>query len=244
MADAAKRPNRARRWSGRVAVVLFSLFPLGVLAGLLSPGVIGLQTTAETVAEVAAGETPPLDFSGLGLKRSPLLVPRDFSAGFVPELLDLDQLFRDTEFRVDPSGERLARLLAFPRSHGDAIVLDDVDGYPLDLLFDDALVGDTIASIPDGLSDAFGLGPIGSSVPLGNRVRFDDFPGGCFGPRRRGDPRAVHRLPARARPLRARPSPASAGRTPLGRLRTRGARRLANPAPASGRRPGYFQPIG
>ena len=57
-------------------------------------------------------------------------------------------------------------------------MLDDVDGYPLDLLFDDALVGDTIASIPDGLGDAFGLGPIGSSVPLGNRVRFDDFPGG------------------------------------------------------------------
>jgi len=180
MADAAKRPNRARRWPGRVAVVLFSLFPLGVLAGLLSPGVIGLQT-AETVAELAAGETPPLDFDTSKFGRSPLLVPRDFSAGFIPELLDLDQLFRDTEFRVDPSGERLARLLAFPRSHGDAIVLDDVDGHPLDLLFDDALVGDTIASIPDGLSDAFGLGPIGSSVPLGNRVRFDDFPGGGSG---------------------------------------------------------------
>jgi len=177
MADAAKRPNRARRWQGRIAVVLFSLFPLGVLAGLLSPGVIGLQI-AQSSAEIAAGETPPLDFKGVNLGRSPLLVPRDFSAGFIPELLDLDQLFRATEFRVDPSGERLARLLAFPRSHGDAIVLDDVDGYPLDLLFDDALVGDTIASIPDGLTDAFGLGPIGSSVPLGNRVRFDDFPGG------------------------------------------------------------------
>jgi hypothetical protein len=140
-------------------VVLFTLFPLGVLAGLLSPGVIGLQTT-QTAAEIAAGAQPPLDFDNSSLSRSPLLVPRDFSAGFIPELLDLDQLFRDTEFRVDPSGDRLARLLAFPRSHGDAIVLDDVDGYPLDLLFDDALVGDTIASIPDGLSDASGLWPI------------------------------------------------------------------------------------
>ena len=130
-----------------------------------------------TVAEFAVGETPPLDFDASKLGRSPLLVPRDFSAGFIPELLDLDQLFRDTEFRVDPSGERLARLLAFPRSHGDAIVLDDVDGYPLDLLFDDALVADSIASVPDGLTDAFGLGPIGGSIPLGNRVRFDDFPG-------------------------------------------------------------------
>lgn len=181
MADAANRPNRARRWQGRIAVVLFSLFPLGVLAGLLSPGVIGLQTIAETVAAVAAEETPPLRFDGMDLGRKPLLVPRDFSAGFIPELLDLGQLFRDTAFRVDPSGERLARLLAFPRSHGDAIVLDEVDGYPLDLLFDDALVGDTIASIPDGLGDAFGLGPIGSSTPLGNRVRFDDFPGGSSG---------------------------------------------------------------
>jgi hypothetical protein len=180
MANAEKRPNRARRWPGRVAGVVFALFPLGVLAGLLSPGVIGLQVAAQTApdAEIAAEGTPALDFSGANLGRTPLLVPRDFSAGFIPELLDLDQLFRDTEFRADPSGERLARLLAFPRSHGDAIVLDDVDGYPLDLLFDDALVADTIASIPDGLGDAFGLGPIGGSVPLGNRVRFDDFPGG------------------------------------------------------------------
>jgi hypothetical protein len=185
MAEAAKRPNRARRWQGRIAVVLFSLFPLAVLAGLLSPGVIALQTTAEAIAQNAS-PTPPLDFQGVDLDRSPLLVPRDFSAGFIPELLDLDQLFLDTAFRVDPSGERLARLLSFPRSHGDAIVLDDADGPPLDMLFDDALVGDTIASVPDGLPDAFGLGPIGGSVPLGNRVRFDDFPiggpGGSGGP--------------------------------------------------------------
>ena len=180
MAEAAKRAKRARRWQGRIAVVLFSLFPLAVLAGLLSPGVIGLQTSAE----VAAAQTAPpgsLDFSTLNLNRSPLLVPRDFSAGFIPELLDLDQLFLDTAFRVDPSGERLARLLAFPRSYGDAIVLDDIDGTPLDLLFDDALVADEIASVPDGLPDAFGLGPIGSSVPMGNRVRFDDFPSGSPG---------------------------------------------------------------
>ncbi len=180
MADAARRPKRARRWHARIAVVLFSLFPLGVLAGLLSPGVIALQI-AQMTETVAADETTPLDYENVNLGRSPLLVPRDFSAGFIPELLDLDQLFQDTDFQVDPSGERLARLLAFPRSHGDAIVLDDVDGYPLDLLFDDALVGDTIASIPDGLGDAFGLGPIGGSVPLGNRVRFDDFPGGDTG---------------------------------------------------------------
>ena len=179
MAEAAKRPKRARarKWQGRIAVVVFTLFPLGVLAGLLSPGVIEIQLAkvAEAVApEEASG---PLDFQGVDFGRSPLLVPRDFSAGFTPELLDLDQLFKDTEVDLDSSGERLARLLAFPRSHGDAIVLDDVDGYPLDLLFDDALIGDTIASIPDNLSDAFGLGAIGSPNPLGNRVRFDDFPG-------------------------------------------------------------------
>jgi hypothetical protein len=182
MADAAKRPNRARKWQGRIAVVLFSLFPLAVLAGLLSPGVIALQTvtgsaTAESAGPAAAAGA--LDFRGVNLNRSPLLVPRDFSAGFIPELLDLDQLFLDTAFRVDPSGERLARLLAFPRSYGDAIVIDDADATPLDMLFDDALVGDTIAAVPDGLPDAFGLGPIGGSVPLGNRVRFDDFPSGA-----------------------------------------------------------------
>jgi hypothetical protein len=178
MAEAAKRSTRARarKWQGRIAVVLFTLFPLGVLAGLLSPGVIAVQL--QQVAEaVSPEEAPPLHFEGVGLGRSPLLVPRDFSAGFIPELLDLDQLFRDTEVDLDAAGERLARLLAFPRSHGDAIVLDDVDGYPLDLLFDDALIGDTIASIPGDVGDAFGLGAIGSPNPLGNRVRFDDFPG-------------------------------------------------------------------
>jgi hypothetical protein len=179
MAEAAKRPKRARarKWQGRIAVVLFTLFPLGVLAGLISPGVIAVQL--EKVAEaVAPEEAPQLDFQGVSLGHSPLLVPRDFSAGFTPELLDLDQLFRDTEVDLDTSGERLARLLAFPRSHGDAIVVDDENISPLDLLFDDALVGDTIAQIPADLGNAFGLGPIGSPNPLGNRVRFDDFPGG------------------------------------------------------------------
>ena len=166
----------------------------------------------------------------MNLGRSPLLVPRDFSAGFIPELLDLDQLFRDTEFRVDPSGERLARLLAFPRSHGDAIVLDDVDGYPLDLLFDDALVGDTIASVPDGLPDAFGLGPIGSSVPLGNRVRFDDFPGG--GPGRRSSGGGAIPEPATGVLL-------ALGLGALGIRRRARLRRLASRSAAR-----YFQPIG
>jgi len=54
MADAARPPKRARRWHARIAVVLFSLFPLGVLAGLLSPGVISLQT-AQTAEAVTAG---------------------------------------------------------------------------------------------------------------------------------------------------------------------------------------------
>jgi hypothetical protein len=182
MAEAAKRPKRARarKWQGRIAVVLFTLFPLGVLAGLLSPGVIAVQI--KQLAEAVAPEEPPqLDFQGVNLGHSPLLVPRDFSAGFTPELLDLDQLFRDTEVDLDTSGERLARLLAFPRSHGDAIVVDDMNGSPLELLFDDALVADTIAQIPADLGDAFGLGAIGSPNPLGNRVRFDDFPGGGKG---------------------------------------------------------------
>jgi hypothetical protein len=177
MAKAAKRPKRARRWQGRIAVVVFSLFPMAVLAGLLSPGVISLQVATQVAAQ-SPDAGAPLDFQGVDISHPPLLVPRDFSAGFIPELLDLDQLFRDTAFKVDPSGERLARLLAFPRSHGDAIVIDDSDGTPLDMLFDDALVADTIPAVTDALPDAFGLGPIGGSVPLGNRVRFDDFPNG------------------------------------------------------------------
>ena len=194
MAEAAKREKRARarKWQGRIAVVLFTLFPLGVLAGLLSPGVIAVQL--EKVAEAVAPEQasgPQLDFQGVSLGHSPLLVPRDFSAGFTPELLDLDQLFRGTEVDLDTSGERLARLLAFPRSHGDAIVVDDTNTSPLDLLFDDALVGDTIAQIPGDLGSSFGLGAIGSPNPLGNRVRFDDFPGSGGTPQGNGSAPAV-----------------------------------------------------
>jgi hypothetical protein len=137
---------------------------------------VGLQLAGSADPETAAAASVDFADQHFG-QRSPLLVPRDFSAGFIPELLDLDQLFLDTEFRVDPSGERLARLLSFPRSHGDAIVLDDVDGYPLDLLFDDALLGDEIAAVPNDISDAWGLGPLGSGLLTGNGVRFDDFPG-------------------------------------------------------------------
>ena len=61
MADAAKRPNRARKWQGRIAVVVFSLFPLAVLAGLLSPGVIALQTVRDGAETPQA--PPPLDFA-------------------------------------------------------------------------------------------------------------------------------------------------------------------------------------
>ena len=105
MAEAAKRPKRARarKWQGRIAVVLFTLFPLGVLAGLLSPGVISLQL-AQVAEAVAPEAAPPLDFQGVDFGRSPLLVPRDFSAGFIPELLDLDQLFRDTAVRPGSVG--------------------------------------------------------------------------------------------------------------------------------------------
>jgi hypothetical protein len=40
MADATTRPARTRRWRGRIAVVLFSLFPMLVMGGLLAPGVV------------------------------------------------------------------------------------------------------------------------------------------------------------------------------------------------------------
>jgi hypothetical protein len=113
MADAAKRPNRARKWQGRIAVVVFSLFPLAVLAGLLSPGVIALQTqTGSAAAESAAPAAPagPLDFRGVNLNRSPLLVPREqFDAlqavdpmAWRREVIEHEELFIDLHDHLPP----------------------------------------------------------------------------------------------------------------------------------------------
>ena len=67
-----------------------ALFPLLVAGGFLAPGVIQVLALAQELTESERDRL--VDRTGPYARR-PLLVPRDFSAGFIPELLDLDQLF-------------------------------------------------------------------------------------------------------------------------------------------------------
>lgn len=171
MAQATKERRRSKRYRDRVVAVVLSLFPLLLVAGLLTPGIVRVLAEEEPEPEPAPA---PIIRKAVDLARPPLLVPRDFSAGFIPELLDLDRLFLDTRYRVEPSARTLARLLTFPRHHGDVIVLDELDQLTSDILFDDALVASTVEPSPP---EDLGLHPLMDPLPLGNNLRFDDFTG-------------------------------------------------------------------
>lgn len=120
---------------GSVVAVLL-LLPFLAIAGALAPGIVSIQYEEEEQAEITPRERVP--YRPVRLSRKPLLVPRDYSAGFVSEVQDLEQLFMGSQYRAD-TGQRLTRLASFTTSRGDMIVLDDVDIYLVDTLFKDVL---------------------------------------------------------------------------------------------------------
>ena len=172
MPAARGRSVRRSRWPARIVVLAGVLFPLLVTGGVLAPQVISL------VAEsgIAGSETEPeaevvLDFSRPLPGKPPLLLPRDFEAGFVPELLDLQNLFSGTTHSPEQISHEYARLLGFPRSHGDVIVMDDVDREIQDVIFDDPVMVGAETAYPRPNP---ALLPIGEPRPLGDGLRFDD----------------------------------------------------------------------
>lgn len=176
MAQVEQQSTRRARWRRRLASTLLSLFPAMVAVGLLAPGFVRVlqeQGEAEAPAEPIPILDQPLEV------RPNLLVPRDFSTGFIPELLDLDQLFLKTRYRLDPTSRRLAGLLSFPRNRGDTIVLDDVDTHVHGMLFKDALASTSVVEPSGGGAPL--LHPLLGTLPLGNGLRFDDFTGGDRG---------------------------------------------------------------
>jgi hypothetical protein len=154
-----------------------ALFPLLVAGGFLAPAVIQVLALAQELTE---SERVPVVDRTSPYARRPLLVPRDFSAGFIPELLDLDQLFLGGEYRVEVSADRLARVASFPRSHGDAIVLDDVGQFVQEITFKDILMDEPPPMLLAGDPDA-DLLPLCGTLHAGNCVRDDDFPAGGGG---------------------------------------------------------------
>jgi hypothetical protein len=92
--------------------------------------------------------------------------------GFVPELLDLQSLFSGASHSDDLMSRQYARLLGFPRSHGDVIVMDDVGREIEEVYFEDPImVGAVTQSV---MPDLDGFGPDGDARPLGDGLRYDD----------------------------------------------------------------------
>ena len=113
-----------------------------------------------------------LDFTEPLPGQPPLPLPRDYNVGFVPELLDLQNLFNHSDYASDAASRQFARLLGFPRNHGDVIVMDDVDTAIRSVLFEDpvmvgAITGKYGPPDPDLLV-------LGDPTPHGDGLRFDD----------------------------------------------------------------------
>lgn len=158
--------DRRRRLRDRVAALLFALFPGMIAAGLLAPSVI--QVIA---AEDEAPETPPV-YQARQLDRPPLQIQTDYASGTSPALIDMNNIFAASD-GVDPSSSSMARMLAFPNSRGDEIVLDDVDQGVQVELFDDLLA--SVQGAAGFQTEPFL--PLDNTLPRGNGLRDDDFPG-------------------------------------------------------------------
>ncbi|MFQ5418190.1 MAG: PEP-CTERM sorting domain-containing protein [Myxococcota bacterium] len=174
MARAEQRPERSDRRTRPVQVLLFVFFPMLIGVGILAPGMV------KVMAEEGATSTTDSVRITRRLSRfahQPLLLPRDFSAGFVPELLDLEHLFQRVEYMRDPRIFERARLPSFPRTYGDVIVLDDVDQRIREIVFKDPVLLAATAStaLPPPAPE---LLPLPGPGVIGPGPRFDDF----FGP--------------------------------------------------------------
>jgi hypothetical protein len=173
MAQGDRPRRRAAGWGRRLAAALLAAFPLFVAAGMLAPAWVAVEQDPSADAG-APGELPILLAQGTPTPRDhPLLVPRDFSAGFVPELLDPHNLFLGTRYELDT--ERTARLLGFPYDQGDSMVIDDVEHGLEDVVFEDALLVAAVVDRDDLVGD--GIHSLPSPIPFGDGLRDDDFAG-------------------------------------------------------------------
>jgi hypothetical protein len=172
MAKATEGATRQSPWPARIVVLAVVLFPLLVTGGVLAPRVISLMT--DTAVDGSASEAEShvaLDFSRPLPGKPPLLVQRDYEADSAPELLDLQNLFSGAGHGPDQMAQEYARLLGFPRSHGDVIVMDDVDREIRDVIFKDPVMVGAETAYP---RPSPALLPMGDPRPFGDGLRFDD----------------------------------------------------------------------
>jgi hypothetical protein len=106
----------------------------------------------------------------------PLLLPRDFSAGFIPELLDLEHLFSRADYLSNSDSYDRARMPLFSLNFGNVIVLEDVDQKIREIVFKDPVLMQTAQASPMP-PPAADLTPLGGPDPVGDGPRFDDYLG-------------------------------------------------------------------
>jgi hypothetical protein len=157
-----------------VAAGIFWLLPLLAFAGMLAPGLVQVAYQEEEELQVAQRSGTVL-FRPVRLNRPPLVVPRDYSTGFIPELMNLESLFKGTEYRGE-LGRQLGDLPSFPSRFGDMIVIDDVDTFVADQFFKD-LLKPTFVADRGQIWDPDIFDVIPPLFPVGNNNRYDDFPG-------------------------------------------------------------------
>jgi hypothetical protein len=163
--------KRQSRWQRRAVILAGVLFPLLVAGGVVvAPQLITvLNEDSEQQVDLGDSEPAVLNFTRPFPGKTPLLPPRDYETGFAPELVDFEELFSDVEGSGSSIARQYAKLLGFPRSHGDVIVMDDVDRAIADVVFrEPVLVGSTNPSPPS--PGGFAGGPGGG----GRGIRYDE----------------------------------------------------------------------
>jgi hypothetical protein len=155
-----------------VAAAIFWLLPLLAFAGMLGPGFVQVAYVEDE--QDIAQRSGTVVFRPVRLSRPPLVIPRDYSTGFFPELLDLESLFGGSEFRAE-IGRKLGSLPSFPSRGGDMMVIDDVDTFAADQFFKDLLKPTFVADTGE-IWDPRIFDVIPPLFPIGNDNRYDDFP--------------------------------------------------------------------
>ncbi len=166
-ANRSRRLRMTARHAAATAVLL--LLPLLALGGALIPGMVDIEEEEDTRAEVSEPYFAPLH-----IKRRPLLIPKDFSTGFVSELVNFDLLFASGT-ASDLLRQQLANV-NFGVSDGDLIILEDIEEFVREVLFKDAIDAPVFDDDPDLFDDSlFALipKPYGVDSPF----QFDDFGG-------------------------------------------------------------------
>jgi len=160
-------------WRKRIVMIAAILFPMLVAGGVLAPQVISLMGEGEIAAAAAPVlEAPDLDFSRPLPGKQPLGLERSLDSGLVPAPLDLQHLFTGWGSSSNPMLQDHPRLLGFPRTYGDVIVMDDVDRHIQDVVFKDPVM---VGAITDTLQPPSpDLLSLDNPRPFGDGLRFDD----------------------------------------------------------------------